>query len=331
MNIYAYGTPERDDDIKFIYDSLMDKEKPISRYLYSWFSNCDLNRLKKMEWQNMNKDEQKSWYNSHWLLDFKPGDWIMHINVPEYGLVTAAQINSDYFYQDNLPNDRQDGRHCFYVHNVFTFDRNDTHVHRMLSARLKLRGHLWRIKGCDEPFEELLKFLNSDNKIDVDESWFLTKEIKDDFHKITETIQRNNPGKDLEVFLSKVFGEIPGVTRVEKNGFGWGTDNGADLIIKYQKGLLEDYEEPERTMVVQVKSYQNEHWETNAVKQLETAIEKFNASVGMLMTTGKTTKPLEEAMDKLAEKMMKKNVSVHLIADVDFAIFVMKYGMKYII
>ena len=83
--IYAYGTPNDPKDIDFIYESLT--KHNISRFLWSYFDNCDLNRLKDVKWKDMSDDEKKCWKKARRLLDFKEGDWILHINVPEYGKV----------------------------------------------------------------------------------------------------------------------------------------------------------------------------------------------------------------------------------------------------
>ena len=63
----------------------------------------NLNRLKNVQWDSMTADEKSSWKYGRRLLSFKPGDWVLHKNVPEYGKVTAARLSSEYFYQNPLP------------------------------------------------------------------------------------------------------------------------------------------------------------------------------------------------------------------------------------
>lgn len=327
MALYAYGTPSKAEHVKFVYDSLMDAEKPLSRFLYSWFSDCDLNRLKNVRWDDMDEDEKNCWYYGKRLLEFKEGDWIFHINVPEYGKVTAAKIVGHYIYQDKLPDGQDDGRHCFPVSDVFTFDRNDSRVHPKLSSRLKLQGSLYRLKNCEDEFKVSMNELKNKSSVVVAPKYHLMRETNEILDELTRIIHNNNPGKDFEIFLAEVFRKIPGVIDVKENGFGWGTDNGADLIVTYKAGLLPGLER-ERVLVIQAKSYEGGHWETNAVDQLRTAIDKYHASMGMLITTGERTETLEDAFKKLADDMDKINVDVHLLAGIEVAQFILQYGMN---
>ena len=99
MAIYAYGDPQ-DGARKFVYDSLVNDK--ISRFLWSWYHDCDLNRLARVPRNNMTADEQISWSKGHRLLEFRPGDWVIHKNVPEWGQCTVARLSSEYFYQNPL-------------------------------------------------------------------------------------------------------------------------------------------------------------------------------------------------------------------------------------
>ena len=135
MVIYAYGSPG--DDIKpFIYDSLVNQK--ISRFLWSWYHDCDLNRLKNVPWDRMSSDEKESWERGRQLLDFRPGDWILHKNVPQWGQVTAARLSSEYFYQNPLPAAGKDGR-----------------VHPNLYRSINVRGSLYRVSAEKEFYESL--------------------------------------------------------------------------------------------------------------------------------------------------------------------------------
>ena len=324
MAKYAYGTP-REDSREFVYKSLTDEQNPVSRFLWSYFPNCDLNRLKTLKWEEMTADEINCWKHAHRLLDFKPGDWVLHINVPEYGKVTAARITSEYEYQDILPESHTDGRHYFRVKDIFTFDRNDKRVHRKLSSRLKLQGCLWQVY-CEDEFNKSLNLLQGKSDKELSENHFLVTEANEMMERLTKTIQSNKPGKDMEHFLAEVFKKIPNVIDVKENCSGWKTDYGADLIVIYKTGLLPDLESVHK-LVVQVKSYEGDHWETNAVAQLKTAITQFNASSGMLMTTGNRTEALERAFDSLAKEMEDNNIPVRLLAGSEVAQFVLQYGM----
>lgn len=319
-NVYAYNKPD-DEVIPFIYDSLT--KDHISRYLYSNIPNCDLNRLKDVTWQKMTEAEKKCWSHAHRLLDFKKGDWILHINVPEYGKVTAGRIVGEYTYQENPPSPWEDGRYTFAVEDVFTFDRNDPRVHPYLSSRLKLQHSLWQIYCVDE-FARSLKLLREDKTQEVPDRIHLIQETSELIEKFTRCIQSNNPGKRLEHFMADVFRRIQGVTDVKENGSGWGTDYGADLIVTYKAGVISELE-TEQTLVVQIKSYEGEHWNTKAVDQLKTAIGKFDASMGLIITTGQRTEALEKAFDNLSKQI--EGTPIYLMAGSEVAKFVMKYGM----
>lgn len=362
MAIYAYGSPG--DDIKpFIYDSLVNQN--ISRFLWSWYHDCDLNRLKKVPTDRMSPDERESWRRGRRLLDFRPGDWVIHKHIPTYGKMTAARLSSEYFYQNPLPAPWKDGRQCFKVDKVFTFDKKDERVHPLFRAKLNVMGALHRIYDEKEFYESLYEFGCEFDDVDYKAAKavganishsvtntpspqsivepiaavtalptkrvFLEREFKQILGDITTKIQHNHPDKDLEKFLAEVFRRIPGVTGVKENGSGWGPDYGADLIVKYNLERIKGVELEEQTWVVQVKSYTGEHWDTNAVVQIKTAIEVFDANVGIIITTGERTQALETACDKLSEEMSKKNVSVHLIAGVEVAQFVLRYGLDLLI
>lgn len=378
MAVYAYGNPdpeERWGTKKFVYDSLVNQN--ISRFMWSWFDNCDLNRLKNVPPNRMSPDERESWSHGHRLLDFQPGDWVIHKHVPEYGKMTAARLSSVYFYQAQVP--YGNGRQCFHVDKVFTFDKNDERVYPLFRAKLNVMGAMYRIRDEKEFYESLYelgyKFDDADYEAaravsadifpsvtseqpsqtvtDTSSSQtvvkpfvaesiadvtvprtkgsFLEREFKQILGDITTKIQHNHPGKDLEGFLAEVFRRIPGVTGVKENGSGWGPDYGADLIVKYNIERIKGVELEEQTWVVQVKSYTDKHDNTNGVDQLRMAIEKFDATLAILVTTGERTQTLETAFNNLADEMSKKKVAVHLIAGVEVAQFVLRYGLDLLI
>ena len=372
MAIYAYGEPKGNQ--QFVYDSLVNQN--ISRFLWSWYHDCDLNRLKNVPLDRMSSDERESWRRGRRLLDFRPGDWVIHKHVPEYGKMTAARLSSEYFYQNPLPAPGKDGRQCFHVDKVFTFDKKDNRVHPNLDRSINVRGSLCRVYAEKEFYESLAelgyKFDEADYKaatqvgalfarkeslpvsnlteskpVEVkpivtvtpnvvktasfSKDIFLNREVNEILSDLTKSIYRNKPDKQLERFLAAVFRKIPGVTEVKENGFGWCGDDGADLIVKYNLERIKGVELEEQIWVVQVKSYVGEHWDTNAVAQIKNAIEVFDADVGIIITTGERTQTLETAFNNLADEMSEKNVAVHLIAGVEVAQFVLRYGLDLLI
>ena len=373
MAIYAYGEPKGNQ--QFVYDSLVSQN--ISRFLWSWYHDCNLNRLKDIPWDRMSSDEKESWKHGYRLLSFRPGDWILHKNVPQWGQVTAARLSSEYFYQNPLPAPGKDGRQCFHVNKIFTFNRRDGRVHPDLYRKIaNVRGYLYQVYSEKEFYESLAelgyKFDEADYKAAVQvgavfarreslsvsnlteskpvevkpivtvtpnvvktasfsKDIFLNREANEILSDLTKSIYRNKPDKRLENFLAEVFRRIPGVTEVIENGSGWGTDYGADLIIKYNLERIKGVELEEQTWVVQVKSYDGKHNNANGVDQLRTAIEKFDATLAILITTAERTQILETAFNNLADEMSKKNVAVHLIAGVEVAQFVLRYGLDLLI
>lgn len=285
-------------------------------------------------------------------------------------------MSSEYFYQNPLPAPGKDGRQCFHVDKVFTFDLKDRRVHPNLYRSITARGYLHQVYSDKEFYESLAelgyKFDEADYKaaaqvgaifsgkesLPVSKSTeskpvevkplvtvtptvvktassskdiFLNREANEILGDFTKSIYRNKPGKQLERFLAAVFRKIPGVTDVIENGFGWCGDDGADLIVKYNLERIRGVELEEQIWVVQVKSYVGEHWDTNAVAQIKNAIEVFDADVGIIITTGERTQTLDTAFNNLADEMSKKNVTVYLIAGVEVAQFVLRYGLDLLI
>ncbi len=324
--IYAYNTPSGKETVDFVYKSLV--EDYVSRFFWSYREDCDLRILNKMSWAQMDDEQIDCWKHAHRLLDFKKGDWIIHINVPEYGKVTAARILEDYYYDNNLPEGHDDGRHCFKIdsNTLITFDRNDSRVHPYLSTRLKLQRALWRIY-CVEHFENSLEELKK--TAPTDKNVHFIKETNQALVEFTKIIQSNYPGKKLEYFLAEVFKQIPGVLDVKVNGSQWGTDYGADIIVTFAGNFYDCFAIDPEKMVVQVKSFEGEHSDTTAVDQLKTAIDKYDATMGVIMTTGKRTQELDEKFKKLENELNenRRNVQVCLLAGNEVAQFVLRNGM----
>ncbi len=93
--------------------------------------------------------------------------------------------------------------------------------------------------------------------------------------------------------------------------------------MKYNSGIEILDLNKEDTLVVQVKSYEGEHWNTNAVAQIKTAIETFDANAGMIITTARTTENIEREIEKASNEL---NIPISLIAGENVAKFVLKYG-----
>jgi energy-coupling factor transporter ATP-binding protein EcfA2 len=138
-----------------IFSSLQNGE---GRFGWSYVNTANLYQLKaKIEtegWDSLSKNE-KNCYQS-FLLEIKEGDYVIYINMPEWGKCSVARVTGAYFWRY----DDSDFNHRFLVDpkSVFVFDRNAQEVHPDLKARLKLRGRFWRIDPKDK-FEALLQNL----------------------------------------------------------------------------------------------------------------------------------------------------------------------------
>ncbi len=160
--------------------------------------------------------------------------------------------------------------------------------------------------------------------------FYLKQDLAPLLKDITNTIQKTHPADKLENFIAQVLRKVPSVLSVIEHGKqkGQGTDNGADLIVTYKSGLSVSNLEREEKLVVQVKSFIGQHWETHAVEQIEDAMAKFQATTGLIITTAESTKNLEEAIEALCNKL---NKPIGLIAGEEVAKFVLKYGAELIL
>lgn len=325
MNVWAFNAPD-ESSLEFVSESL---KKGISRFGWSYTDNADIRQIADKYWEEMTDDEVEIWRKASFLTNIKKGDWIVHINVPYWGAVTAGQVIVEYDFEAE-DNEIGDFRHFFKldIETIVEFERNDPNVHPLISRKLKLRGKHWKIYAEKEFFESLENIKNNTIQLTSNTSvglHYLQQEILPFFDQITKIIHSTHPEKKLEYFLADIFKNIPNVTEVKVNGSGWGTDHGADIIVKYASGLEIFGLNREEILVVQVKSYEGEHWSTNAVNQIKTAIDKFEATAGMIITTANSTPHIEEEIDKVSNEL---NIPISLIAGENVAKFVLKYGQS---
>ena len=322
MNIWAFNKPSK---VKFVYDSIISGK---SRFGWSYVDEANLNISKERAWSEKTDDEKICWKKTNFLLGVKKGDWIVHINVPEYGKCTAAKVSEPYeFTSEGVVCDwGLDFRHSFSIEkdSIITFNRNDPNVLPVVSARLKLQGKYWRIYLIDEFVNSIknLKGKRVDNCSTSKNLFHLRESIENPLEKITNLIHQNYPGKELEKLIAEVFRKIPTVLNVKENGSGWGTDFGADLIVTYASGIPVLGLGKEEKLIVQVKSYEGTHHEVNAVKQVGTGIERFEGDAGLLITTAKATENLKEAIEQLS---LELNKPVSIISGKDVASLILKY------
>ena len=324
MNEYMMYAIKGDTEYReSIWESLVNSGE--GRYGWSYVDSANLNDLKisieKDGWSALRKDDQDCFQG--WLLDLKEGDYVVYINVPTWGECTIARVTGPYFwrYEDD------DLNHRFPVDrdSVMKFNRNDPHVHPALSARLKLQGRYWRIYLKDE-FEQLLTILRHGGAIPAHTPKgnleFLKDAITPHLLEITKQIHHTHPNTSLESLFAEVLRRVPGVKQVIWQG-GAG-DHGADIRIVFETGLPFAGLTEQRMCVVQVKSFEGEHWDTKAVEDIRRAMEYYpEANTGLIVSTAlSTSQQLEDALQRLREETKKP---IGLLIGADVAAFFLRY------
>ena len=298
----------------------------VGRFGWSYIETANLYDLRKKikndGWNKLSKDEQNCYGGQTFLFDLEENDYVVYINVPEYNKCTLARVTGPYFwcYKDC------DFNHRFHVdpESVFIFYRNDAIVHPALIRRLKLQGRFWRIylqKEFEELVENLKKGKGGQPQTPETQFGWLKKEIQPSLAEITQKIQYTYPGAELEGLIAQVFKNVPGI-KVKKQGGP--RDYGADLILHFESGppVLELQEQ--RTCVVQVKSYEGEHRDPKAVKDIRRALDYWQADMGLIVSTASSgSKELDNALNELREETGK---TVSLLIGEDVAAFVLRFG-----
>lgn len=326
QTIWAFNTPDEENHVSFIYESVL---KGRSRFGWSYVPTADLRQLNPRPWADLTAEETDCFRKAGFLLRINPGDWIVHINVPNKGRCIAAQAIGSYEFEAETPCD--DFRHYIPIDpkTVLEFDRRSPNILPIIEQKLKLRGKHWRIHAKDE-FLQSLENIKGDKVSVVDgvtkELFHLRQQLDRHLGDITSSIHGTHLRKNLEDLVAQIFKQMPGVSDVKVNGSGWGTDHGADVIVEYSIGLPIFGLERDGILVVQVKSFEGDHWETGAVDQLATAIEKYSATSGLLVTTGVATEQLQGAIDELRKKVEGKGIDVGLVAGRDVARFMLRFG-----
>lgn len=298
----------------------------VGRFGWSCVEGGDLLRLKPIieegGWDVLTVEEKDSW--QPFLLDLRPDDWVIYVNVPEWGRCTLARVTGPYFWLW----DDDDFNHRFRVDpsSVHDFDRNDARVQPALSARLKLQGRYWRIYAETE-FLALRAALEAGvapaPRTPETNAALLGRELEPLLRGVTQTVQRTHPNYDLEALVGSVFERVPGVRRVTRQG-GAG-DNGADLLVEYESGLPVPALQSQHLCVVQVKSFVGAHSDLGAVKDIRRAFVMYpNADMGLIVSTADASTPaFDEAIVSLREETGKR---VELLIGADVARFLLRFG-----
>ena len=326
MTIYAMRSSDEEEYVDKAFDSLKGGE---GRFGWSYEETADLRklreRIKRSGWDSLNEDEKDCYQD--FLLRLQGGDYVVYINVPQWGLCTLAKVTGEYEwrYED------ADFNHRFPVdpESVRTFDRNGDIVPSALCARLKLQRRWWTIY-VEPEFHRLLESLHKGIKSAPRSSETNLREllqgIQPLFSTITKEIQRTHPGKSLEPFVKKVFERLPGVKSVEPQKGR--ADHGADLLVEFEFGSIPGLVQTQ-TLAIQVKSFTDEHAETGAVDDIRRAFQHYESvkrpvDMGLIVSTAESAgKGLKDELDKLRKESGKP---VSLLIGADLAAFFLRYG-----
>jgi len=259
------------------------------------------------------------------LLRIRPGDWIVHVNSPTYGHCVAVQAVGEYGFDEGLECTwGRDFRNFIPVdpESIIEFDRSDPNVVPSVNLAPMRRGQ--RILQVED-FLRSLDNLRA-NRFSADSGELrgvvhLQERVNEEFlPRVTELIHQMNRSKEFERFLHKIFSAMPNVESIQ-NGFGWGTDHGADLIVSFQNPLIGV--NLTSRLVIQAKSYEGDHYDLEAVDQIDEGIQRFNADGGLLITTAQKTEQLEDYIRQVGDKSGK---TIDLISGNDVARFVIRYA-----
>ncbi|HRZ28183.1 MAG TPA: restriction endonuclease [Spirochaetota bacterium] len=317
MTVWAFNKVDDEKARNLLYQSIKSGK---SRFGWSQKDECNLKL----------KNNWSEWHSRQlFLLEIKPGDWIVHINTPQRGSCIAAKVISDYEFDEGLQCEwGPDFRHCFEIDisSIIEFKRNDPNV--LPTVNLNPRSRYQRVYAVEDFLKSIENLKNKTVSLRNGESkheYHLKNKTDKYLSEITNLVHEMHKSKNLERFLAKVFKKVPGVIDVNENGFGWGTDFGADLIVTMVSvlGNLEF----ENKIIVQVKSYEDEHHDLEAVQQIKTGIEKYTGTAGLLITTGKKTESLENKLQEVSDEL---NKPIDLLSGEDVARFIIKHAPEYL-
>ena len=303
-NVWAFLAPKEGNEKKLLHESIN-----LGKSRFGWSMGDDQNLKLENNWYS----EQRS------LLKIKEGDWIVHINLPVWGQCIAVKVCSEYDFDKGLQCDwGADFRHCFEIDkaSIIEFSRTDPRVLPSVNLRPRKGRVCQRVKKVDD-FHQSMENLKSEKQED-----HLKNKIEENMlPEISHYIHEMNRGKKLEGFMAEVFRKIPTVDEVRENGSGYGTDHGADLIVKTKASL--GYLSLENTIIVQVKSFEGTHHNPHAVDQIKEGIEKYNGTAGMIITTAEKSEELENKVQEVSDKL---NMEIALLDAPDVARFIIKHA-----
>ena len=291
------------------------------RFGWSYVETADLhelrNRIASGGWNSLDEEEKDCYYEP--LLSLDCGDYVVYVNVPEWGRCTLAQATGKYFWRwaDN------DFNHRFPVDqdSVHSFETNDAMVPIALRARLKLRARCYRINAEDE-FVGLLESLRHGGvpapAISGDNLPGLTTEMKPVPATVMQKIRHLHGHGDLENLVEQVLRRVPGVRAVTRRG---GTGSGADFVVDFELGSIPQLAQ---TLVVQVRSDPDTLTGPSAVGVVRGAFGAYDADMVLIVCAATNRDPeVESRLDRLREDTMKP---LALLTGEELAAFLWRHG-----
>lgn len=267
--------------------------------------------------------------NNIFLLRANVGDWIVHIDIPASAQCAALKVAGEYGFVEGIKCPWGNDFNNFIPvdpDTVVVFNRNNPNI--LPSVNLSPRRRAQRVLQVEDFLESIenLKERKYDAAKKPDKSiTHLQNKVSKLLPQITAHIQEMNKSKAFERFLHRVFSNMANTLSIQ-NGFGWRTDNGADLIVEFDNPIIGV--NVTTKLIVQAKSYSGEHFDTNAIDQIVEGIGKYNADAGLLITTANETEVLEEYLRKKSEEIGK---TIDMIAGNDVAKFVLRYAPELLI
>ncbi len=280
-------------------------------------------------WEQSGSLREKWFGKNAFLLRIKEGDWIVHVNMPSYGKCVAVKTVGEYAFDDGIKCSWGNDFNNFIPVDPITiteFDRNNPNI--LPSVNLAPRKRAQRVIEVIDFLTSMENLKNGkfDSTSKQDKSITqLHDKISNLLPQITLHIQEMNRSKEFERFLHRIFSGMPNTVSIQ-NGFGWKTDNGADLLVEFDNPIIGV--NVTTKLVVQAKSYSGQHFDTNAIDQIVEGINTYHADAGLLITTANETEVLEEYLRKKTEETGK---TIDVIAGNEVAKFVLRYAPELLI
>jgi len=342
MSIYALKTKSDYANDREIQEQLFNELKQgIARYGWSYEDDADLQLIRKLksggnvQSKTPNQEQSYIWKRTSFLLDLEEGDYLVYINLPEYGKCTIAKVlGGGYSFDGGIRCHSEGGmvykdfRHCLPVQFINTFDRRGSLVHPHLYRRLVLQGNHWQVSAEDE-FNDLLKALEEGRKetertfeITLDQ---LKNELESPCKEIAKKVLHVFPNKSLEELIEHVLKSIPEVFEDSVKILKGRADKGADLVFEYKNEIVEVVER----VAVQAKAYEGKMQYKRAVDDIRRAFDSDDSfTQGLIVSTADdVSDEIEAELDRLRNQSGKP---IGLLYGAEFARWVMRHGKELI-